>query len=46
MLKRDIEDLSEQKNLYKIKHEEAKRRSRELMIAIDDFKRRFVQQSR
>ena len=38
--------MQEQRQHYKGKYEEAKLKSRELMLAIDDFKRRFVQQSK
>jgi chromosome segregation ATPase len=46
LVKRELGELHEQKNHYKAKYEEAKYRSRDLMTQIDDFKKRFIQQSK
>lgn len=46
LVKKELEDLQETKNQYKQKFEESKQKSRELMAAIDDFKKRFIQQSK
>lgn len=45
-MKRELGELHEQKIHYKAKYEEAKYRSRELMTQIDDFKKRFILQSK
>lgn len=40
------EELIVQRNLYRQKYEEAKSRSREYQMSIEDFKKRFIQQNK
>lgn len=46
IVQQDLEDFQEQRTHLKQKYEEAKQRSHALNLQLDDFKRRFMQQSK